>query len=90
MSGGTTVSLGHHFESFVKSMLESGRYNNASEVVRDGLRMMEARERRLAMLDAALDRAQADEEAGRVKPVEEVAARLKDKFTRMALDRGDL
>jgi len=37
----TNVALGNHYEEFVKEQLESGRYNNASEVVRAGLRMLE-------------------------------------------------
>lgn len=36
-----SIALGNHFEEFVKKQLESGRYNNASEVVRAGLRMLE-------------------------------------------------
>ncbi len=86
---GTSVSLGEHFEGFVKGLLESGRYNNASEVVRDGLRMIEARERRLMTLDKALERGLADEAAGRVKPIEEVAERLKAKYARMAAERDE-
>ncbi len=85
---GTSVSLGDHFEGLVKSLLESGRYNNASEVVRDGLRMVEARERRLATLDRALQQGLADEAAGRVKPIEDVAERLTAKYTRMVTERG--
>lgn len=38
------VALGRHYENFIKSQLESGRYNNASEVVRAGLRMLEDHE----------------------------------------------
>ena len=37
----TSVALGSHFEAFVKMQLASGRYNNASEVVRDGLRLLQ-------------------------------------------------
>jgi antitoxin ParD1/3/4 len=38
------VALGNHYEEFVKKQLESGRYNNVSEVVRAGLRMLEDHE----------------------------------------------
>lgn len=38
------VALGNHYEEFVKKQLESGRYNNASEVVRAGLRLLEDHE----------------------------------------------
>ena len=37
----TSVALSAHFESFVRQQVESGRFNNASEVVRAGLRLLE-------------------------------------------------
>jgi antitoxin ParD1/3/4 len=36
-----SVSLGEHFYAFVRAQVESGRFNNASEVVRSGLRLLE-------------------------------------------------
>ena len=37
------VNLTDHFDRFVESEVESGRYSNASEVVREALRLMERR-----------------------------------------------
>jgi len=51
----SSFSLGSHFESFVQGQLASGRYNNASEVVRDALRLMEERDVKLRALRATLD-----------------------------------
>lgn len=36
-----SIALNDHYERFIRKQLESGRYNNASEVVRAGLRMLE-------------------------------------------------
>jgi len=36
--------IGDHFENFIKSQLESGRYNSASEVIREALRLFEEQE----------------------------------------------
>ncbi|PZM13696.1 type II toxin-antitoxin system ParD family antitoxin [Rhizobium tubonense] len=37
----TSIALNEHYEQFIRKQLESGRYNNASEVVRAGLRLLE-------------------------------------------------
>lgn len=47
MSRVTSVTLGEHFNGFIGDMIQSGRYGNTSEVVRDALRMMEIREQRI-------------------------------------------
>ncbi|MBL8592634.1 MAG: type II toxin-antitoxin system ParD family antitoxin [Devosia sp.] len=37
----SSYTLGDHYEKFVRELVESGRYNSASEVLRDGLRLLE-------------------------------------------------
>jgi antitoxin ParD1/3/4 len=39
------VNLTEHFDRFIESGVTSGRFSNASEVVREGLRLLEQRER---------------------------------------------
>lgn len=72
----TSVALGSHFEEFVKKQLESGRFNNVSEVVRAGLRLLEdeekLRELRHRELRAAIQEGIDSEDAG---TIEEVVAR---------------
>jgi antitoxin ParD1/3/4 len=73
----SSYSLGAHFESFVQGQLASGRYNNASEVLRDALRLMEERDAKLQALRATLDAsirrggAHSDDEVSRALDEEE-------------------
>lgn len=45
----SSYTLSTHLESFIKSLIGSGRYANASEVIRAGLRMLEEHEEGRAM-----------------------------------------
>ena len=75
-----SVDLGVALEKVVTDLLDSGRYNSKSEVLREGVRLVQEREARLAALDAAIDKGLADVEAGRVKPADEVFDRLEAKY----------
>jgi len=76
----SSYALGDHFEAFVLSLVASGRYNNASEVVRVGLRFLEDNEAKLrarrAALEASFGDALADVEAGHALTEQEVRANL--------------
>lgn len=54
MARTVTVSLGPHYEEFIRQNIAGGRYNNASEVIRAALRRLEEDETRLAVIRAAL------------------------------------
>jgi antitoxin ParD1/3/4 len=62
----SSVDLGKALEKAVSSLVKSGRYNSRSEVLREGVRLVQEREARLAALDAALARGLSDADAGRV------------------------
>jgi antitoxin ParD1/3/4 len=86
----SSYTLGKHFEAFIAAQLASGRYNNASEVVRAALRLMEERDRRLAALDAALERGLGDVKAGRVHDAGAVFDELEARYTDMARECREL
>ena len=50
MGRNTSVSLGDHFESFVDNRISEGRFKNASEVIRAGLRLLEEEESKIQVL----------------------------------------
>jgi antitoxin ParD1/3/4 len=54
MEKNTSVALGDYFESFVENSISQGRYKNAGEVIRAGLRLLEEEENRMAVLKAAI------------------------------------
>lgn len=54
MRRNTSVALGSYFESFVENKISQGRYKNASEVIRAGLRLLEEEENRLSALRSAI------------------------------------
>jgi antitoxin ParD1/3/4 len=79
-----SAELGPVLEDYVSGLVSEGRYNSKSEVLREGIRLVQERESRLAALDAALAVGLADIKAGRVTPADEVFDRLEAKYEAMA------
>lgn len=82
------ADLGKQLESFVAGLVETGRYNSKSEVLREGVRLIQERETRLAALDASILRGIADVDAGRTKEAGSVFDRLEAKY-RALHDRAE-
>lgn len=76
-----SADLGKQLEGYVQQLVESGRYGSKSEVLREGVRLVQDRESRLAALDASVARGLEDAEAGRAKPADEVFRRLSKKYS---------
>jgi antitoxin ParD1/3/4 len=55
MGRNTSVSLGNYFEKFVDNTISEGRFNNASEVIRAGLRLLEEEESKIIALKIAIN-----------------------------------
>lgn len=54
MQKNTSVTLGTHYEKFISNQVAQGRFGSASEAIRDGLRLLEERETKIALLRRAL------------------------------------
>ncbi|UVK40972.1 type II toxin-antitoxin system ParD family antitoxin [Mesorhizobium sp. AR10] len=79
-----SADLGNRLEDVVNQLVSTGRYNSKSEVLREGVRLVEEREKRLAALDAALAKGIGEADAGQLKPAEDVLDRLEAKYKAMA------
>lgn len=86
----SSFTLGTHFEGFIKSQVNSGRYASASEVVRDSLRLLEEQD---ALRRARLDALRAEIEHGATSgagiPAEQVFANAKLRIADIAAGRMD-
>jgi antitoxin ParD1/3/4 len=84
----TSFSLSDYFSGFIDAQVKSGRFGSASEVVREGLRLLEEREARLEALRAALI---AGEQSGPATPfdMEEIIAAAKGEARQRAADAQD-
>ncbi|WP_336966773.1 type II toxin-antitoxin system ParD family antitoxin [Sphingobium aquiterrae] len=83
-----SADLGQQLEGFVAQLVAAGRYNSKSEVLREGVRLVQDREARLAALDASIARGIADADAGRTTPAANVFDRLEDKYRALSEGAG--
>lgn len=79
-----SADLGKQLETYIQQLVETGRYGSKSEVLREGVRLVQDRETRLAALDASIMRGIADADVGRTKPAGDVFDRLEAKYNAMA------
>jgi antitoxin ParD1/3/4 len=83
----TSYSLSPHLEHFVREQVESGRYNNASEVVRAGLRLLEDEQKRSELqLDALREAIRAGVSAVPTRSADEVFDRLEARLAARVAD----
>jgi antitoxin ParD1/3/4 len=67
-----SADLGKPLEEFVENLVKSGRYGSKSEVLREGVRLVQEREAKAKALDALLAPALADADAGNTYDLDEV------------------
>jgi antitoxin ParD1/3/4 len=85
-----SYSIGGHFEGFIRRQVRSGRFASASEVVREGLRLMEEREaEREARLEALRTEIARGRESGAGIPAPEVFADLRERIDQIARARAE-
>ncbi|BCQ28625.1 type II toxin-antitoxin system ParD family antitoxin [Caballeronia novacaledonica] len=78
-----SADLGQQLEGYITKLVETGRYGSKSEVLREGVRLIQDRETQLAALDAVIERGTVDSDAGRGKPAQQVFDRLEAKYQAM-------
>lgn len=79
--------VGERYEEFIAAQIETGRYNNASEVVRAGLRMLEDYETRLGETRQLVDAADAEIDAGKGIEIDS-ADELTDKVVQRGMEKS--
>lgn len=79
MAKNTSIILGEHFDNFIQEEIKSGRYTTASEVIRNGLRLMEVEKNKIDAINRALV---IGEESGEAIPFDndEFKSRMRAKF----------
>lgn len=72
------LSIGPHWEKFVEDAVNDGRFGSPSDVVREGLRLVEKREAKLKALQAAIREGVESDDVDEGHVQAAVAARLRE------------
>jgi antitoxin ParD1/3/4 len=78
------ANLGPRLENVVTDLVEKGRYSSRSEVLKEGVRLVEEQENRLLALDKAISGGIADAETGRVRAVDDAERALVARYQAIA------
>lgn len=66
----SSVSLGKVLEAYVDDLVKNGRYGSRSEVLREGIRLVQDREARLAAFDETILKAMASADLRKGIPID--------------------
>lgn len=72
----SSVNLGEQLEAFITDAVKNGRYGSRSEVLREGVRLVQEREVKWAQFDAEIQKGVDDSDAGRTIPLDEAFDRV--------------
>lgn len=85
----TSVVLSQHFETFVQQQLATGRFNNVTEVIRAGLRLLEEQQQQFATRALELNDALAEGmQSGQPRPADDVFDEIEAQVRELAKSKG--
>ena len=76
----SSVNLGEKLEGVVDGLVRKGRFGSRSEVLREGVRLVQERERYNDYVEQAIAEGLADIDAGRVHDADTVCEELRQRF----------
>ena len=84
----SSVNLGKQLESFIDQAVAAGRYGSRSEVLREGVRLVQEREAKWARFDAEIQKAIDSSERGESMPLDEAFDEILGKIRKKAARRA--
>lgn len=81
-----SAELGKALENYIQKLVDTGRYGSKSEVLREGVRLIQDRETRLVALDASIMRGIADADAGRTYAADDVFDEPRNRYKSILSD----